>query len=463
MLLPIANSLPMRDQHLGSEPPLGPATLDDDLVREQLARMLRSSLFSQSRRYAPLLRFVVEETLEGRGSLLKERLVGVHVFQRDPGYDTAADPIVRVTVAEIRKRLAQYYLDDEHRHELRIELPAGHYAASFRDRQGPEQDSEEEVTRRDAATVQRTEPELRAFAERQGVADTALVSAGPVVKARRLGEASRSMWVPLLTALIVSAGLAALLWSRVRPRSGEDDLWSMLSVPGRQVTICLPTDAGKHHGALTQAEFLAGAGKGEPGSPLSAQNQTFLEHETQGENVVFSDAVASIRIASVLARRSQEFHVRLNTATTLDDLRQGPAVLIGGLDNQWSLQALGPLRFGFAGSDDKGYWISDALHPGYRQWSLDLKQPYTAVTRDYALIALVHSEQAGQPQLVVAGIGMSGTMAAGEFLADPAKLAALSTALGSGLRERSFEVVLSTDVVRGISGAPKIEAVWESR
>src|SRR5262249_28199169 len=35
------------------------------------------------------------------------------------------------TAAEIRKRLAQYYQDPSHEHELRIDLPLGSYAAKF--------------------------------------------------------------------------------------------------------------------------------------------------------------------------------------------------------------------------------------------------------------------------------------------------------------------------------------------
>ena len=87
---------------------------DRDSVREQLSRLLESHHFKNSRRYPALLRFIVEETLDGRGEFLKERLLGVRVFDRPADYDTATDPTVRVTIAEIRKRIAQYYHDEEH-------------------------------------------------------------------------------------------------------------------------------------------------------------------------------------------------------------------------------------------------------------------------------------------------------------------------------------------------------------
>src|SRR5579863_185544 len=103
-----------------------------DAVRDQLGRMLASPYFSHSKRFPNFLRFVVDHTLSGTADNIKERTLGIEIFGRDPDYDTASDPIVRVTAAEIRKRTAQYYQDPEHREELRITLPSGSYVPQFR-------------------------------------------------------------------------------------------------------------------------------------------------------------------------------------------------------------------------------------------------------------------------------------------------------------------------------------------
>ena len=266
-----------------------------------------------------------------------------------------------------------------------------------------------------------------------------------------------SVTLLLVCTVFGSAGAVLLL----RPRTTvQDAFWSVWLPPGKPILLCLPTDVGRHQGALTQAAYLSGTDTPKPRASPPSAKVTFLEHETEGENVVFSDAVAGMRVVDALARHKQDFHVRLNTSVTLDDLRQGPAVLIGGLDNQWALQAIAPLRYRFAGSDEEGYWISDAQDPNSRRWSLNLKLEYATVTRDYALIAFVHSAEAGEPQLVIAGIGMSGTMAAGEFISDPSQVERLRKRLGSTFGERDFEVVLGTDVVHGISGAPEVLATW---
>src|SRR5882757_4182637 len=91
----------------------GPTTQSDETerrkLRDQLERIVTSSHFRNSRRYPAFLRFVVEHTLDGNIERLKERTLGIEVFGRQNDYDTNADPIVRVTAGEVRKRIAQYY------------------------------------------------------------------------------------------------------------------------------------------------------------------------------------------------------------------------------------------------------------------------------------------------------------------------------------------------------------------
>src|SRR5215469_10262302 len=104
-------------------------------IREQLERILASSLFKNSKRYPNLLRFVVERALAGHTEPLKERALGVDVFGREPDYDTNLDPVVRTSACEIRKRLAQYYHEHEDGAPVRIDLPHGSYVPEFRYRE----------------------------------------------------------------------------------------------------------------------------------------------------------------------------------------------------------------------------------------------------------------------------------------------------------------------------------------
>ena len=100
---------------------------DHTAIHTQLAKILESAHFRNSKRSVSLLRFVVEAALARDHNSLKERCIGAAVFGRETAYDTAQDPIVRNAVIEVRKRLAQYYMDAEHACELRIDLPIGSY------------------------------------------------------------------------------------------------------------------------------------------------------------------------------------------------------------------------------------------------------------------------------------------------------------------------------------------------
>jgi hypothetical protein len=58
---------------------------------------------------------------------LKERTIGVEIFDRAPDYDTGTDAIVRVKASEVRRRLAQYNLTASPDRPITIELRPGSY------------------------------------------------------------------------------------------------------------------------------------------------------------------------------------------------------------------------------------------------------------------------------------------------------------------------------------------------
>jgi hypothetical protein len=100
-------------------------------IEAQLERLLANPYFSHSRRFPAFLRYIVNATVNGQADLLKERTLGIEIFAKSANYDTALDPIVRVTAAEIRKRIAQYYQDPGHGNELKVSLPPGSYVPHF--------------------------------------------------------------------------------------------------------------------------------------------------------------------------------------------------------------------------------------------------------------------------------------------------------------------------------------------
>jgi len=104
-------------------------------VREQLERILASTTFKQVDRLKRFLSFIVLESIGGRSTELKEYVIGVHVFDKEPSFDPRTDPIVRVQARRLRAKLVRYYQEDGRGDEMIIDLPKGGYAPVFKPRE----------------------------------------------------------------------------------------------------------------------------------------------------------------------------------------------------------------------------------------------------------------------------------------------------------------------------------------
>lgn len=102
-----------------------------DAVAEALARVLRSDGMRRSRRTSDFLRFVVTETLAGRGRQLKESTVAIGALGKEPLFDPRVDPAVRVQARRVRAALERYYAGPGVEDPIRITMPRGGYAAVF--------------------------------------------------------------------------------------------------------------------------------------------------------------------------------------------------------------------------------------------------------------------------------------------------------------------------------------------
>ena len=104
---------------------------DDNEVRVELDRILRQPEFQSSPRLSSFLRFVVEETLDGRASRLKAFTIATSVFGRDEGFDPQTNPIVRVEALRLRRMLDQYYVAAGVDDDVEIRIRRGSYVPEF--------------------------------------------------------------------------------------------------------------------------------------------------------------------------------------------------------------------------------------------------------------------------------------------------------------------------------------------
>lgn len=135
--------------------PSKPGQPDEAAVREHVERVLSAPEFSQSRRMQAFLRFVVDETLAGRGEQLKAYTIGVSVYHKGAGFDPSTDPIVRVDARRLRRKLQAHYADAGAGERLRIDMPKGQYAPRFKwlNRDAAERTTASSATDRPAVLV----------------------------------------------------------------------------------------------------------------------------------------------------------------------------------------------------------------------------------------------------------------------------------------------------------------------
>ena len=378
-------------------------------ILDQLDRILRSPAFNKSQRYTAFLRYCVGRAVDGKSDLLKERSIGVDVFERSPDYDPGTDHVVRSAAAEVRKRLAQYYQDHAGPTESRIEVLPGSYVPQFSSAPVAREAPVEELPR---AVVQDVPARRKA------------TSTGPILGA----------------AMVLALAVLALLWYRPwRAPTGVEWFWSPLLASPKQVTIFI----GPASHVTTETDSAPrGVGTEPVGSVMRANT------------VSFASAASAAKISAFLQAQGKSSLVLSSVTSKFDDLQRGPAVLLGGLNNAWTLRLMDTLRFGF---DDTR--IRDRQRP-QEGWNFDFTAPYQKVTRDYAVVSRVMHPATEQMTFIVAGLGQWGTMGAVDFITDPVRLAKLRESAPGRQRDANLQVVIGVDVVNGVMGPPKVLATY---
>jgi len=418
-----------------------PVTEEDRLeVQQELERILASTPFKGSRRYPALLRHVVEKTLRGEIDDLKERILGIEVFHRPNGYDTNADPVVRFSAGEIRRRIAQFYQEISDEGSLEIGLPVGSYIPQF-------------------FRVAVLDESAASLAEGISTVHQPLDSEGSVSIASHVPphshhEAEFPAWggrgrmmAAVMGGMAVGAVAATLgfvaypmMVTRHQAKAPIMELWKPLLMNPNMVLI----SAGHTHWDENQ--------------PPESQDATVEQHILRPEARISLPAVQAIsQISGFLQTQHKQFRIHEAVSTNLQDFHNLPVVLIAGYNNSWTLRLLKPLRFHLV-QDGSFRYIEDAENPQNREWGVDFDKPYRRQTADYAIIGRFFDPTTNGPVAVVAGISSTGTSAAGELMVTPDELDDLARLAPHGSLTQNFEAVIKVEVVEGSPGAVTILA-----
>lgn len=173
------------------------------------------------------------------------------------------------------------------------------------------------------------------------------------------------------------------------------------------------------------------------------------------QNVALSDARTLARVAGLLSARAKDFQVLGESTTSFSDLRDRPVILIGALNNDWTRRLMVPLRFGFE-RNLATFWISDRQNPSRKDRWLSYDALSLDITEDYGLISRVLDPTTERMVVVAAGLTGYATIAAGEFLTNPAYLETAVKNAPPGWERKNMQFVFTTNVIKGVSGPPRV-------
>jgi len=419
-------------------------------VKSELDSILVAPAFSQSNRCKRFLSYIVQETLSGNLDQLKERIIGVKVFDRAYDYDTGDDSIVRVTANEVRKRIGQFYQESSQVHPIQIDLPRGSYVPEFRIHpvnhgHGHEDDHarghEEAVVSHAALPAEGSAPPppLPSPAHTE-------VPAPAAAAAGRAGATRRVNWVFASIALpVVAIAVAALTWGILgsREKRAVPRVWDAFASAKTPVLVCLGT-----HNIPDQ------------NAALSSTPELFSDAVLRRDIIPIDDAAALSSIVRMLGKKGVPFRIVGAEKTSLTALQEQPVILIGAMDNQWSIQLTQGMRYRIAASFPAGpdkppvATITDAEKPS-QVWKVDFSAPMSTRKADYAIVAREDDATLGVPVLIVAGLGNLGTLAASALVTSDALTAKLAAEPACHSKS-SFEAVVGTTVAGGGSGPPSV-------
>jgi hypothetical protein len=411
-----------------------------EAVLQELERVLSSRFFRSAVRSKQFLDYVVRHQLVGQPDKLKERTIGTEVFHRPAGYATGDDPVVRVQAGEVRRRLEQYYQVTGNASPLRIQLPVGSYCPLFH--WGP------------ASVPVEPAPPPAPKTEDQ-----------PPVQRRRL--APFFLIAICLLGVAAAATVIAVNYHRPTPKSVLDQFWGPVFATRQPVLICLAKPVAyrpvesiyRRYSKTHPGTFQTEAERTNTPLPLDPS-----EKLTWGDlfmyadyGVAAGDVQAAVALSVLLGRIDKPMQLRIGSNYTYEDLRNSPAVVIGGFNNKWTMQLTSNLHYAFL-EDHEKYSIREQ-GPNEKVWRTQLNEDGETI-EDFGIVSRLVNSATGQFTVAVAGVGPMGTQAAGEFVSNAKYLEEGLRQAPANWEKNNLEIVLSTKVTDSVSGPPHVVAAY---
>lgn len=381
-----------------------PITLhEQDDIRRALEAVLDSPEFSGSHRGQMLLRYLVENALEGGLERLKERTIGVELFHREPSYDTGQDAIVRVAANDIRKRLAAHYQHSDPARagsSVRISLAPGSYVPDFH-------------------TIERAPP---------GVAEHPLpLASHPAPKITWHRD-----WIQwaVIAGLATVCALLAIQNLKLRSTAAAPSRlaiqpWSQIAMTGTTVAVVGADVNFALYERLLQAEQPLDVYTSQRWLDQMAIRFPSAPDLSRMPYTSIADASISARIGGVLRSGGCSISVRSGRMMQVDDFKSERSVILLGsaFSNPWVALLNDRLNFHIEYDSASGKQLCKNTSPRQGESPVYVGSARTPMPGvGYATISLVRNLSHNGFVLLIAGTNMEGTEAAGELVTDLPRL-----------------------------------------
>lgn len=389
-----------------------------------LRKVLESRTFSKAPKRREFLRYICEQAITGRIDPVHEREIGVAVYQRNVEYDPAEDNIVRVEARNLRKQLDQFFRTEGASEPLLLRIPKGSYVPVFVKRPL----AAEPANNPSAPTI------TVSISRRSLVLAAAALVAGTFAISQFIGSLSPD------------TGAAATipphpLWSSLFDRSQETYL-----VVADSNFASLQTYLGR---TLSLEDYVKpGFGLSAGGEGASSEAERVVNRFSSTPATSYADVALAVRIMRLPWALRSSTAIRFARDINVRDFKNKNAILLGSVcSNPWAELWEPRLNFSIVHDHhaDKA-WIENASPRNG-----ELKRYPETSGPSYALLALVPNLNNTGSVLLLAGIGMDGTEAAGELVTNDLAFRKVADELGlvSGGKLKNFEAVLEFSSVQG--------------
>lgn len=390
-----------------------------------MERVAASPDFQSSARLKDFLVYVSDCALKGANQEVTEQLIGIHVFQRRPGYNSAEDSIVRTHARLLRQKLAEYFQNEGRQEDTIIEIPKGHYLPLFRPR------------------------------TREVPAETASTTPGSQARTARSEPDQRRLRLFVATALVLC--FAASGWWGIRK-------W--FAMRDHSAT------------AYTIIEKFWGPFFGENSSLVIYSNALFVGDSTNGLRYApssnntdrtnasgYVDTYTGIgelnsvyELTRLFDAHHASFTLKRSLLATWDEAKQRNLIFIGSVAENPALRVM-PANMDFTLTAGNGFSGIVNHNPGPGELAL-YSRAEKPLTKDFAIVALLPGMEPGRNILVFSGLMTLGTQAAVEFACRPEGLQQLLHATtGPNGTIRPFEAVIETTLGGDVPLQSKLVAI----